>query len=150
MIFFRRNNTRVYRNTLKMRLVAFVLFLIHSPYLFFHILKQSFDRQKPIKDTLFIFGSGYSINDISDKDWKKIRKTADTLSFNYFFRCNKINMDYHIVREVDDAITVKQCQENMDHYLQQLYANPRYKKVCLLVCFLICFAIFSMATSVTS
>ena len=36
------------------------------------------------KDTIFIFGSGYSINEISDYEWATIRETGDSIAFNCF------------------------------------------------------------------
>lgn len=46
---------------------------------------------------IFIFGSGYSLNEISDQEWKKIRK-YDTLGFNGSFHLKKVDFKYHILR----------------------------------------------------
>ncbi|WP_422689621.1 hypothetical protein [Candidatus Methylopumilus universalis] len=46
---------------------------------------------------IFIYGSGYSLNKISDKEWRKIKK-YDSLGFNGSFHLKKIDFSYHILR----------------------------------------------------
>ena len=53
------------------------------------------------KDRVFIFGSGYSLNEISPEGWDKIRSQGDTMSFNKFFYSTFIDLDYYIFREVE-------------------------------------------------
>jgi hypothetical protein len=50
-------------------------------------------------DAVFIFGSGYSINEITPEGWQFIAR-HDTLSFNYFPRQRFVRADYHLVGEL--------------------------------------------------
>ncbi len=50
-------------------------------------------------DTLFIFGCGYSLNDISKSEWERIG-AHDTIGFNWFNNQNFIRCDYFLIREI--------------------------------------------------
>ena len=85
-------------------------------YFFFSIFysrrkKKGFDwitnHKKDNKKRIFIFGSGYSLNSISSIEWKTIRESGDTLSFNEFYYSKFIELDYYIVREITDSLTCK-------------------------------------------
>jgi hypothetical protein len=49
-------------------------------------------------DTVFIFGCGYSINDITPAEWAAIAR-HNTISFNAFPRQNFVRADYHVFGE---------------------------------------------------
>ena len=59
--------------------------------------KTLFNKKK--SDTIFIFGSGQSLNSISKSEWKKISK-HNTVGLNYFVHQKWIAIDFHIVREL--------------------------------------------------
>ena len=63
-------------------------------------------------DTIFIFGSGYSIKDISKKEWNMF-KEHNTLSFNWFHNKCYIPIDYYIVREIHGSIHSSKNKENI-------------------------------------
>lgn len=49
-------------------------------------------------DTVFVFGSGYSLNDISDEHWLEIQK-HDTVGFSGFgVHQDWIDLDYYLIR----------------------------------------------------
>lgn len=50
-------------------------------------------------DAVFIFGSGYSINDLRPDDLAHF-EAGDTLGFNWFVHQGLLRMDYHLVREI--------------------------------------------------
>jgi hypothetical protein len=50
-------------------------------------------------DTLFIFGSGFSLNQISQEEWDKIQK-HETMGFNWFNNQNFVRCDYYLIREI--------------------------------------------------
>lgn len=52
-------------------------------------------------ETVFIFGSGASIKNISDQEWQHFA-SHDTFSFSEFFRQRKISIDYHMIAEIMD------------------------------------------------
>jgi hypothetical protein len=65
-------------------------------------------------DTVFVFGSGRSLVDISDEDWRRIAE-HDTVSFSHFHRQRWVRMDYYLVaelasaRETVDSIRANPC-----------------------------------------
>ncbi|EHP89548.1 hypothetical protein [Methanotorris formicicus] len=79
-------------------------------------------------DTIFIFGSGYSINEISKEEWNMFRK-HNTLSFNWFHNKCYIPIDYYIVREIHRSVHGKYDIENVSKdqnfvkYLENLNKN---------------------------
>src|SRR5687767_720284 len=50
-------------------------------------------------DTLFVFGSGASLNAVSASQWQEIGR-HDTLGFNWFVRQEFVRCDYHLIREI--------------------------------------------------
>lgn len=56
-------------------------------------------RQTKSSDTLYIFGSGFSLNALSSEEWRHF-ESGDTLSFNQFIRQDFIRLDYYLAREI--------------------------------------------------
>ena len=85
------------------------------------------------KDTIFIMGSGYSVNDITKEEWQHIVDVGDTLSFNYFFRGKFVPITYHISGEILDAPNYGSVLMNSKHregiksYYNKIFSNPCYK-----------------------
>ena len=77
-------------------------------------------------DTIFIFGSGYSINDISEKEFRYFT-TKDTLSFNWFVYQNFLPVKYHLIRElVGDEKNLKDLNEKIETF-KDLINKKNYK-----------------------
>ena len=57
-------------------------------------VEQIADRKK--SDKLYIFGSGWSLNNISKEEWRRISE-HDTMGFNAFIRQNWIPLTFHLV-----------------------------------------------------
>ena len=84
-------------------------------------------------DTVFLFGSGYSVNHITPAEWSEISK-HDTLSFNWFIHQNFVRIDYHLIREIchgdlDPSIWKPKIHE----YARLLCQNPYYKDCIYLI-----------------
>ena len=85
------------------------------------------------KDTIFIMGSGYSINDITREEWQHFIDVGDILSFNYFFRGKFVPINYHICGEMDGAPNYGSVLMNSKHregiksYYNEIFSNPCYK-----------------------
>ena len=56
-------------------------------------------RRTRKSDTVFIFGSGYSLNDIPPEQWREIER-HDTLGFNWFVHQRFVRCDYQLIREI--------------------------------------------------
>jgi len=83
-------------------LIRFQGLLLYFIFLCFYFKKYGYEKNntKLKKDKIFIFGSSWSINEISDYEWSHIRKEGDTMSLNAFYMSEKIEIDYHVVREL--------------------------------------------------
>jgi hypothetical protein len=57
---------------------------------------------KPLRkrDRVFIFGSSYSLNNITTGEWENMRASGETMAFNMFYLSDFIDVDYHILREI--------------------------------------------------
>ena len=73
-------------------------------------------------DIVFIFGSGHSLNEISEREWRRIEE-HDTISFREFPRQEFVRADYHVTGEVDF----------LEEYARMLRENPLYSKAVLVV-----------------
>lgn len=59
--------------------------------------KQILNKKK--SDTLFVFGCGASLNQISKQEWDRI-KQCDTFAFNWFNYQEFLPIDFYMVREI--------------------------------------------------
>lgn len=66
-------------------------------------------------DTVFVFGSGKSILDITPAEWERIAD-HDTIGFSQFQEGRYVRIDYHLIGEVHD----------LDKYTRLLRENPFY------------------------
>src|SRR4051812_34782280 len=73
-------------------------------------------------DTVFIFGSGRSLLEITDAEWAAIAR-FDTISLREFPRQEWVRADYHVTAEVDF----------LDDYARRLRENPRYAETVYVV-----------------
>lgn len=84
-------------------------------------------------DTVFIFGSGYSLNEMTREQWDVIEQ-HDTLGFNWFVREPYVRCDYHLVREIaPDDLDDNAWRPALREYFAALRDNPRYRSTILLV-----------------
>jgi hypothetical protein len=85
------------------------------------------------KDTVFIMGCGYSVNDISDKEWSDISNTGDVFSFNLFYMGRFVPITYHACGEIGLAapnyatvLLSKKHRQAIRDYYAELFRNPYY------------------------
>ena len=88
----------------------------------YRLLSEQEILESRASDTVFVFGSGYSINDISDEEWTEISR-FDTISFRDFPRQSFIRAGYHLTAEVDD----------LQEYAARLRENPLYDSTLFVV-----------------
>lgn len=84
-------------------------------------------------DTLFVFGSGYSIRDLTPAEVRNMER-HDTLSFSWFVHQSFIRADFHLVREVaSDDYKPTIWREEFQKYAQLLKKNPYYQKTIFIL-----------------
>lgn len=90
-------------------------------------------RARKKSDTVFILGSGYSINDIPAAEWERF-KEHDTISFNWFIHQDLIPVDYHLVREIaPNDLDQKVWRPKIQEYGDLIKKNRHYAKTIFLV-----------------
>jgi hypothetical protein len=87
--------------------------------------------QKNKSDKLFIFGSGYSLNDVTPGEYDYINR-HDSLSFNQFYKQDFINLTYYLTREVGKSKNVFQMNETLSDF-QENVLRDRYKNTTFLL-----------------
>jgi len=88
--------------------------------------------QSKKSDTVYIFGSGYSINNITTEEWRQFEK-HDTISFNWFLYQKFVRIDYHIIKEITPSITAFEMNPKLKEYSELLSTNPFYTGAIILI-----------------
>ena len=85
------------------------------------------------KDTIFIMGCGYSINDITKEEWQHFVDVGDIFTFNKFYKGKFVPINYYICGEMSDApnygmiLLNSKHREEIKSYYDEIFSNPCYK-----------------------
>jgi len=84
-------------------------------------------------DTVFVFGSGASLNDLTPEEIAHIEE-HDTLGFNWFVRQRFVRCDYHLIRGIPDTdLDPRIWRPQLDEYFDLVRSNPRFADTVFLV-----------------
>jgi hypothetical protein len=84
-------------------------------------------------DTVFVFGSGGSLNDMTASEWEHIA-AHDTLGFNWFVHERFVRCDYHLIRGIPDTdLDPSVWRPQLEEYFGLLRANPHFARTIFLV-----------------
>jgi hypothetical protein len=89
-------------------------------------------RRRRRSESVFVFGSGASLNEIAPEGWAEIAR-HDTIGFNYFSRQRFVRVDYHLVGEIsttndlDRSVWLPAVRE----YTALIADNPQYRETVL-------------------
>lgn len=99
----------------------------------YNLVDEEFLKTRKKSDTIFIFGSGYSINKISKEEWT-LMSQHNTMAFNLFVNQNSISIDYHVMREIGENIFKRHIWiEETKKYINLMENNKFYKNTILLM-----------------
>ncbi len=93
----------------------------------YEILSEAELRATRKSDRVFVFGSGYSLNDISPAEWQDFEQ-HDTLGLSGFIYQQWVRVDYHLIRgwvETKDG-TFNWRQHTTD-FVNTLHANRHFQ-----------------------
>lgn len=76
-------------------------------------------------DRVFVFGSGYSLNDIPESQWEHIAR-HDTVGFNAFVYQKWIDVDFHLIRGWGEGASVFADLKYLTDEFKSLVANNRF------------------------
>src|SRR5262249_15937731 len=92
----------------------------------YHFLSEDELRATRKSDTVFIFGSGASLNDISTDEWRAI-EAHDTMGFNWFVRETIVRCDYHLMREVGPSdLHEAVWRPHLTEFFHVARSNPKF------------------------
>ena len=111
-----------------------------SPWLRFQVAKGSYRffneeelRTSRRSSTVFVFGSGSSLNEIPESEWRHFEQ-HDTLGFNWFVYERFVRCDYHLIRGIPDTDLVPEVwRPQLDTYFSLLRSNPCFERTIFLV-----------------
>jgi hypothetical protein len=99
----------------------------------YHILLEPNLRATRKSDTVFIFGSGSSLNDIDAREWQAIGR-HDTIGFNWFVHERFVRCDYHLVREIGSSdLDETVWRPQLAQYSDLIRRNPHFANTVFLV-----------------
>ncbi|HEX6162996.1 MAG TPA: hypothetical protein VFZ31_06515 [Vicinamibacterales bacterium] len=101
----------------------------HASRRHYELLTEEQLRRSRKSDTVFIFGSGGSLNEISDAEWRRI-EAHDTFGFNWFVHQQFVRSDFHVVREIGEW---KDWRSDIRRYFDLIDSNPRFANTTFLV-----------------
>jgi hypothetical protein len=86
----------------------------------YQLLSEPELRATRRSDTVFVFGSGKSLLDISAEEWARIAE-HDTFGFNQFHEQHWVRVDYHLIAEVIDPDAYARSIRENDTYANTVF-----------------------------
>src|SRR5579864_8355848 len=84
-------------------------------------------------ETVFIFGSGASLNELTRSDWDHIGR-HDTMGFNWWVHQHFVRTDYHLIRGIPDTdLDPRVWRPQLNEYFRLLCDNPLFARTIFLV-----------------
>lgn len=97
------------------------------------VLSEDELRASRRSDTVFVFGSGASLNELADEDWSHIAE-HDTFGFNWFIRQRFVRCDYQMVRELATTdFDPHVWRPQVDEYFRIVRESPLYRETVFLL-----------------
>jgi hypothetical protein len=95
-------------------------------------LREEELRRSRRSDTAFVFGSGYSLHDITAEEWARIAEHC-TIGFNYWSRQRWVRTDYHLIGEIASRTDHRAADwvPAVREYAALIADNPFYKDTVL-------------------
>lgn len=95
-----------------------------------NILTEQEFLNKKQSDTLVVFGSGYSINEITEEQWSKLAE-FDSIAFNWFCK-SFVPTTFYMIREQSNNKKRRSEGEQVADLVHMLNTEP-YEDSCLIV-----------------
>jgi hypothetical protein len=90
-------------------------------------------RGRRRSDTVFVFGSGASLNEIPEEEWDAIAE-HDTFGFNWFVHQRFVRCDFHLIRGIPDTDSDPAVwKPQLAEYFRLIAENPCFAETAFLV-----------------
>jgi hypothetical protein len=99
----------------------------------YRFLSEDELRARRRSDTVFVFGSGASLNDVTAETWEEIA-AHDTLGFNWFVHQRFVRCDFQLIRGIPDTDFVRSTwKRQLDEYFSLLRESPLFAETVFCV-----------------
>jgi hypothetical protein len=99
----------------------------------YRLLDEDELRATRRSDTVFVFGSGASLNDVEEDEWAHIEQ-HDTLGFNWWVHQRFVRADYHLIRGIPDTdLDPSVWRPQLAQYFGLIRSNPLFDETIFLV-----------------
>jgi hypothetical protein len=99
----------------------------------YRVLDEEQLRRTRRSDTVFVFGSGASLNELADDEWGRIA-AHDTLGFNWWVHQRFVRTDYHLIRGIPDTdLDPDVWRPQLTEYFRLIRTNPLFAETVFLV-----------------
>jgi hypothetical protein len=99
----------------------------------YHILREDELRSRRRSDTVFVFGSGASLNGLSVEEWRAI-EAHDTVGFNWFVHQRFVRCDFQIFGEIGgNDLDPAMWRPHIRTYFDLIDSNSRFDHTVFLV-----------------
>jgi hypothetical protein len=99
----------------------------------YRVLTEEELRETRKSDTLFVFGSGRSLQELTPAEIRTF-EDHDTLGFNWFVQQDFVRCDYHLIREItSDDLDPALWQDQVRRYFTAIRENPGFVSTVYLV-----------------
>lgn len=90
-------------------------------------------RARRRSETVFVFGSGWSLNEIAADEWTDIAR-HDTFGFNWFVHQRFVRCDFHLIRGIPDTdLDPAVWRPQIEEYGRLIRSNPCFAETAFLV-----------------
>ena len=99
----------------------------------YRVLREDELRSRRRSDTVFVFGSGASLNALTPEEWRAIER-HDTVGFNWFVHQRFVHCDFQLFGEIGgDDLDAAMWRPHIRSYFDLVDANPRFDGTVFLV-----------------
>lgn len=90
-------------------------------------------RRRRRSDTVFVFGSGSSLNELTPTDWAHISE-HDTIGFNWWVHQRFVRTDFHLIRGIADSDRLPSTwRPQLSEYFRLIRENALFAETVFLV-----------------
>lgn len=84
-------------------------------------------------DKVFIFGSGYSLNELTDEEWHHFAE-HDVFGFSGFIYQSRVRVDFHLIRGWDGMVEgLQRLARTSREYAEQIVNNEKFKDTVFII-----------------
>ncbi len=131
-MFLRQYGVRAQLHWSKVELITYLRQIFNRRH--YNIITETQLTARRRSDTVFILGSGYSLNDVTPQEWAHIAK-HDVIGFSGAIYQKWVPVNFHLIRGWDygSRESLMRWHSSASHYADDFQANPLFANSVLLM-----------------